>query len=181
MEEIWKDVNGFEGLYQVSNLGNVKSLHYFGGDKEHIMHPALSKSGYLLVTLTKNKKHAATSVHVIVAKAFVDNKCGKTQVNHIDGNKRNNNAENLEWVTAKENHDHAVAIGLKSYEHIIPPWYKPVLQYDMNGNFVKEWKSKGEAAAYYGCNPDSIRNCIRGRVNSCKGYIWKYKPKDKKN
>ena len=104
MQEIWKDIHDYEGLYQVSNMGNVKSLspnlkHRKGKPNELIMHKTMSSTGYMHVQLYKNHKAITKLVHILVATAFIDNPENKPEVNHIDGNKRNNAIENLEWVT----------------------------------------------------------------------------------
>lgn len=108
--EVWKDINGYEGLYQVSNLGNVKSLKY---GKERILKPDVSKFGYLFVDLCKNNICKSFRVHRLVAIVFIPNLENKEQVNHINGIKTDNMVQNLEWVTAKENIQHAYDNGLK--------------------------------------------------------------------
>ena len=117
---IWKDIPEYEGLYQVSNFGEVKSLpkirnifntYYFS--KEKILKHALNDSGYKIVVLAKNKKAKTLRVHRLVALAFIDNFENKPQVNHKDGNKLNNNVNNLEWCTNGENEKHAYKLGLK--------------------------------------------------------------------
>lgn len=108
-DEQWRDVVGYEGLYQVSNRNRMKSFHY-GVEKLHT--PYLNKDGYLKVGMTKDGKKKSFIFHVLVAQAFVPNPDGKPEVNHIDGNKQNNRPENLEWVTHRENMQHAVKTGL---------------------------------------------------------------------
>ena len=176
MKEIWKDVAGFEGRYQVSNKGNVKSLRFLGHDKERLMKLSEHHTGYLIVQLGKHpaKNHL---VHVLVAKAFIQAVEGKNYVNHIDGNKHNNCVDNLEWVTHKENTEHAIRTGLRD-PHNTPQKYgkdhhssKPVLQYDLNGNFVKKWDCQSDVARAY--NVKSIWFCIDKPTMSFKGYIWR--------
>ena len=104
MKEIWKDIPGYEGLYQASNLGRIKKIWK---TKESIMKPALQKEGYLRLGLFKNGKRKSYQLHRLIALCFVENKENKKYVNHKDGNKQNNNADNLEWVTASENLKHA--------------------------------------------------------------------------
>ena len=112
MEEIWKDIKGYEGLYQVSNLGRVKSFNYMNTGKEKIKTPTLQKKytmkqgGYLQTTLYKNNKSKTVLVHRLVAEAFIPNPDNLPQVNHKDYNKTNNCVENLEWCSAKYNSNH---------------------------------------------------------------------------
>ena len=103
MIEIWKDIEGYEGLYQVSNLGRVKSLNYHREHREKIMKPKLRNNGYLEVGLRKEKKSKYILVHRLVALAFVDGYEEGLVVNHIDENKQNNVWTNLEWVTSQYN------------------------------------------------------------------------------
>jgi hypothetical protein len=120
-EEIWKDVVGYEGMYQVSNLGNVKSLsrivkyqeNHSGLRKERILKQNLTKSGYVHVVICINKLNKTVKVHRLVALAFIQNTENKHSVNHINGIKYDNRVENLEWVTHSENIIHAYKTGLK--------------------------------------------------------------------
>lgn len=106
--EIWRDICGYEGLYQVSNFGRVKSLHF---GREKLLKAGVSNTGYANVTLKKNTTKKTFHVHVLVAKAFLPNPDEKREVNHIDGDKQNNRVENLEWVTSSENTRHAIQNG----------------------------------------------------------------------
>lgn len=175
MQEIWKDIKNYEGLYQVSNLGNVKSLKRYvntnGGAKrivrEKILKPVIDNTGYYVVSLWKENICTRTHIHRIVIENFVPNFLNKPFVNHIDGNKLNNCITNLEWCTPQENNVHAYATGLN-------PSRKKVNQYDLNGNFIKTWNSIKEANDYYKtshisecCNPNTKRNIA-------KGFLWKY-------
>ena len=118
--EIWKDIKGYEGYYQVSNLGRVKSLDRvatYSDKKVHhlkgrVLKPMVTKHGYEIVDLRKDRKRKTSKVHRLVAIAFLDNPKNKPQVNHIDGVKLNNNLNNLEWVTNAENIRHAYKKGL---------------------------------------------------------------------
>lgn len=107
-EEVWKDVIGYEGLYQISNFGNVKSLGNSFSRKERFLKLSPQSKGYLTVVLQKNGKRKMMLVHRLVAEYFVSNLNDKLQVNHINGIKTNNRAENLEWVSHRENLDHAI-------------------------------------------------------------------------
>lgn len=105
--EEWRDIEGYEGLYQVSDWGRVKGLERFSSNnifiKEHIKSKCSDKDGYELVNLKKNGKHSAKKVHRLVAIAFIPNLENKPIVDHIDGNRQNNKVENLRWFTSKEN------------------------------------------------------------------------------
>lgn len=116
MTEIWKDIVGYEGLYQVSNLGRVKSLPKmvgFRSQSEKLTAIFADKHGYHKTNLYKNHTHKQAYVHILVAQAFVPNGSNKPQINHIDGDKSHNFVENLEWCTASENVVHAYSTGLK--------------------------------------------------------------------
>jgi predicted XRE-type DNA-binding protein len=106
MEEIWKDIEGYEGLYQVSNRGNVKALNKWS--KGALKDLTLFKNSYHKVNLYKNNKQKTFYVHQLVGKAFIDNPNNRKAINHIDCNRINNNVSNLEWVTPLENTTHAI-------------------------------------------------------------------------
>jgi hypothetical protein len=122
MNEVWKNIANYEGLYQVSNLGKIKSLSRsvngtLGGTyltKERFLNPRPYTRGYRVVKLYTNGKAKRVSIHVLVATAFIPNPHKKPVVNHKDGNKENNHSANLEWVTDQENHTHAALAGLKA-------------------------------------------------------------------
>ena len=132
--EIWKDVKDYEGLYQVSNLGNVKSLDRIVETKNRgsylrkgkIQKKSVNSFGYETVGFTVNGKTKIYRVHRLVALSFIENLENKPQINHIDGNKTNNNVNNLEWCTPSENQTHSVSTGLSN------PSY-PVLKGSKNG------------------------------------------------
>jgi len=117
--EIWKDIEGYENKYQVSNLGNVKSLETWAGDRyirrEKILKNNLCGNGYYYVCLSKNGKVKKYKVNRLVAQAFIPNIDNKPFTNHIDGNKLNNCVDNLEWCTQSENMKHASMMGLRKY------------------------------------------------------------------
>ncbi len=107
-EEVWKDVIGYEGLYQVSNFGNVKSLGNEFSRKERFLKLSPQSRGYLTVVLQKNATRKTVLAHRLVAEHFIYNIESKSQVNHIDGDKTHNIVSNLEWVSHRENLDHAI-------------------------------------------------------------------------
>lgn len=183
-EEVFKDVLGYEGLYQVSNFGRVKSLKrknvfYCGLKKEYLERPVkekilnFSKSnrGYLQVCLTKNGNYKTYTVHRLVAKAFIDNPLNKKTVNHIDGNKLNNCVNNLEWATSSENNKHAFDNGLSK-----PHNQRKVNQYDLNNNYIKTWNSIAEFLKENNINlkNSGITSCCKGKQKTAYGYKWKY-------
>ena len=106
MEEIWKDIKGYEGLYRVSNMGNVESLNYHNTGKTQILRPIIQSKGYLVVALFKDGKPKRHTIHRLVAAAFLSNPLGLPQVNHIDEDKTNNRVENLEWCDCAYNHNY---------------------------------------------------------------------------
>lgn len=166
--EIWKDIPGYEGKYQVSNLGNVKSINYKQTGREGLLTPVDTANGYCGVNLRDKISHKKlVNVHRLVGTLFVPNPENKPQINHINGDKRDNRADNLEWCTASENQNHSLGIGLRHT--------RKVLQYDKEGNFIKEWDSVKSATEAMACTKMSIIRCCQGKNKSCMGYIWKYK------
>lgn len=181
MEEIFKEINGYEGYYEVSNNGKIRRTKYYdnGNKKRHnipyYLKPAIDKDGYFRVSLSKNYKYKRFFIHRLVAQTFIPNPNNYPCVNHIDGNKSNNNVNNLEWCTIAYNNIHALNNGLKNMK--IHNWKtsKIVEKYDLNGNFIESYKSSGEAGRVNKISSENIRNCCRGEVKTYKGYIWKYK------
>lgn len=181
MEEIWKDVVGFEGRYKVSNNGKILSINSKRSKNPILLKPVYTKDGYQRVSLSLGDRHHKRSiaVHILVAKAFIPNPKNKPQVNHKDGNKKNNHVDNLEWSTGKENIQHAINHGLRP---AFPYKYKTgkdhyasksVLQYDLAGSFIKKWDCQSDAARFYKCEPSIISNCVTGYKKTALGYIWK--------
>lgn len=163
MNEIWKNIKGYEGLYQVSNLGRVRSLK-----KIYIFHQNKNSGGYIVITLTKNKIGKSYSVHRLVAQAFIPNPENKPQVNHIDGDKTNNNVSNLEWCTQSENQIHCYKNNLQT------KGTKKVIQYDLNNNYIKTWNSLTEAGKELNINHSKISLVCNGKRKKAGGYIWRY-------
>lgn len=165
-KEYWKPVVGYEGLYEVSNWGRVKSIRF---GKERILKPFTNKDGYLLVTLSKNGTHKKFQVHRLVALHFLPNPDNLPEVNHKDENKLNNNAENLEWCNRKFN----INYGTRN-KRIGKSNSKKVLQYTLDGEFVREWESTAECERN-GYNHGAVAACCRGKRKTHKDFIWKYK------
>ncbi|MCF0232461.1 MAG: NUMOD4 motif-containing HNH endonuclease [Enterococcus sp.] len=176
MSEIWRDIKGYEGLYQVSNLGRVKSLDRYvrckHNSKAHIKGKikAISKNryGYCMVGLAKENTYKGFCVHRLVAQAFIPNPQNKREINHIDCNKENNIVKNLEWCSRKENMQHA-SKNNRLHPNIVNN--RPIIRSD-----GKVFVSLHEAARQMN-HPGGYRNifqCARGERKSAYGYKWKY-------
>ena len=175
MKEIWKDIADYGGSYQVSNLGRVRNADGL------VMKQRRGKDGYCRILLYKDGKYKGEYPHILVAKHFIEKPTGDNlEVNHIDGVKQNNSVSNLEWVTRRENHFHAVKLGLKPPNPTLgkygseKPCSKPIYQYSLDGVFIRAWRSRADAAEYYNTTPNSISRCMNGVRQSCKGYIWRH-------
>lgn len=172
--ETWKDIKGFEGLYQVSNMGNVKSLSHkvqFGRSyritKETILLPHKQSTGYLRVTLKKNNQPKYMLVHRLVAMAFIPNPDHLEQVNHKDENKTNNCVSNLEWCNSEYNNNFGTHT-----ERTAKAQSKAVAAYK-DGVEIMRFKSSKEAERN-GYNHACVWLCCNGKYKQYKGYIWKY-------
>ena len=171
MIEIWKDVEGYEGLYQVSNLGNVRSLNWrrLGIVRNLYLKP--HNKGYLQVELHRNSKCQTFTVHRLVAMHFVEGYEDGKIVNHKNEDKTDNHSENLEWVTYSYNNQYGSRGHLKSrgnHRRI------PVIQYSMRGDFIKEWESPIEIKHKLGYSDWSIKECCKGKRKKAYGYRWQY-------
>ena len=166
--------------------GRVKSLRF---GKEKILKLKKTKGGYLQVLLYKNNKSRMFSIHRIVAQTFISNKENKPEVNHINGIKTDNSIKNLEWVTGSENKKHAYKTGLrgtseKTRKRCIENGKKackPIIQYDFQGNLIKEWESQTEASKQLKIGRATIGHCLANRIKTAGGYIWKFKKILKEN
>lgn len=171
--EEWKHVKDYEGLYEISSFGRIRSLPR-NTTKGKILIPHL-QSGYLKVMLSKNNNKKWYSIHRLVATAFIDNKENKEQVNHIDGNKINNSVNNLEWVTCRENIIHSIKNELKitktGGEHKLS---KKINQYDLYGNLIKQWDCINDIYRELRISKGNISSCCNGKRKTVNGYIWRY-------
>ena len=175
MEEVWKDISGYEGLYQVSNLGRVKHLAILSKNKdkvvkeEHLCRQTKGKTGYLSVFLCDKGTQKHCLVHRLVAQEFIQNPYNFRCVNHKDENKQNNYVENLEWCTHKYNMNYG-SVAKKIGEANS----KPIMQLDLNGDIIRRYPSVMQAQRETGFSNGWIGDCLRGRRKTYKGYLWKY-------
>lgn len=184
MQEIWRDICGYSGLYQVSNLGNVRSLgvHFIRSDGKpytrdpRAINPISNNCGYLCVELHNRGLAKRFLVHRLVAQAFIPNPNNYPEINHIDENKTNNAVDNLEWCTHQQNSCHgtrAVRIKqtLKNRGRTVP-----VLMFSKQGELLRRFDGINEAASEMQISSGSIVECCKGTKyrKSAGGYVWKY-------
>lgn len=167
MTEIWKQIKGYEGMYEISNFGRVKSLVRKGVIKEKILKNQLDINGYYIVTPKKYGIQKNTRVHRLVTEAFIKNIENKPQINHKDGIKTNNHVDNLEWCTQKENSKHAWETGLNNGAK------KEVLQIK-DGIIIRKWNSQTEASKFLNIGAGYISNCCTGINKIAGGFQWKF-------
>lgn len=174
MKEIWKDIKGYEGLYQVSNLGRVKSLDRWRPVTEKtlkkgykpkmtkgtILKPSKLKKGYLQVSLQKNGKKKWKRIHQLVAETFIPNLNNYPIINHKDENKQNNLVSNLEWCDYEYNIRYSMA--------------KKVIQYNLDNNVIKIWDCIIDASNKLKIPTTNISKCCKGIRKSVGGYKWEY-------
>jgi hypothetical protein len=175
LNEEWRDVVGYEGLYLVSNYGRVRRTKKSRGTDSRILAQSVSKRGYITYSLYRNQKRKHKCAHRLVAEAFLPRIEGKEHVNHIDGNKLNNYVGNLEWVTPGENVRHAIANGLlvpHPTEHAIEMAHKatmkPVIRSD-----GKAYESVRAASRDVGANAKTIHRALASGKKT-KGFNWEY-------
>lgn len=190
--EEWRDIDGYEGLYKVSNKGRVKSLiketrigNRIKVHPEKILQPAIGKRGYWVVGLSKGGKATTKTLHRLIAVAFIPNPENKPCIDHIDTDRTNCSIENLRWVTAKENSNNPKTID-KNRNKMVGLWrmgkfegrdnitYIHVGQYDLNGVLIKEWDSIIDAAKTIHVDGSSISAVCLGKRKTAGGFIWKH-------
>ena len=178
-KEIWKDIKGYEGLYQVSNKGNVRSLDRMVNSPNGMR---MSKGrilkqykygSYSKVSLSKASRVKTYDVHPLVAKAFIPNPNNYPQVNHKNENRYDNRVENLEWCTAKYNVNYGTH-NQRMFNNM--PKYC-VVKYDLNGNYIAEYLSIKIAARENNISDSNIIKCCKGQRKTAGRYIWKYNDK----
>lgn len=170
--EVWKDIHGFEGLYRVSNTGKVFSVR-----RNIVLKGKTDRYGYQCVVLWDGRNNYRT-VHRLVAEAFCDKPNGCNVVNHVDCNKQNNNAANLEWTTVQGNTKHAYdnsevfqdhlqrvnKLGVEAHKVKVDAFY--------NGEYIGSYNSKKEAADHLGVSEKTIYNRLHGKFTSRSGYMF---------
>jgi len=185
-KEIWKDIKGYEGYYQVSNLGRIKSLTRSNHDGRLINGIMLKtnhlRGNYRFCTFCKNTHVKRYSIHRLVSQSFIPNPENKTQVNHKDGNKLNNHVDNLEWCTPSENMKHAYRTGLLVNAKNMTGKFgnlhhksKPIIMMGLNNVIVKEYESISMASVETKIYRSNIHKVLNNDRNHAGGYKWKYK------
>lgn len=179
INEIWKDVKDYEGLYQISNLGNIRGMK-----SNKVLVLSSSPSGYKFIRLFKKSKGKNYRIHRLVAEAFIPNVKNLPFVNHKDENTGNNCVDNLEWCTASYNINYgnrnnkaAKKISIwrkKKGSDYSPRERKKVAQYTLDDKYVREFKSINEAGRETNSSIGTIHNCCVGKSKSCNGYKWKF-------
>ena len=157
-----KDIKGYEGLYGITTEGKVWSYK-----SKMFLKPWVSRNGYFMVNLHKDKKIKHCYIHRLVAMAYIPNPENLPQINHRDENKANNCLQNLEWCDASYNLNYGT-----HNEKVSNSRKKPILQYDLDGNFIREWECAADVGKEVQAN---IVNCLKGRCKTAYNYIWKYK------
>lgn len=179
MKEIWKDIKDYEGLYQVSNFGNIRRIKFINNkvekDKITILKP--NKSIYLQIMLCKNGKTKRKYIHRLVAEAFIENPNNYPYVNHKDENKHNNNVNNLEWCTRVYNMNYGTVKERISESHKKENLKarKAVIQYSKGMDIIKIYNGICEAEKNTNINRCSIIRCCKNKQRTAGGFIWKYK------
>lgn len=187
LNEEFRDIKGYEGLYQVSNYGRIKSLnrhqYYRRKINEHILKVDFNEKGYCYINLCKNSKSNSKRVSKMVATTFLDRKdyksmpnedkslikLDKLEVNHKNENKLDNHANNLEFCT----HTYNINYGNRNIKHK-NKMAKKVNQYDLDGNFIKQWNCIIDIQREIRIWNTSISACCKGKVKAAGGYIWRY-------
>lgn len=184
-EEIWKDIKGSNNLYQISNLGRVKSMNYRNSGKEGFLSVYIMNTGYPATHLIIDGKEKTCLIHRLVAEAFIPNPENKPEVDHINCDRTDFRIENLKWVTSKENSNNPTTLknhwslnGGESYFkgklgrlNILS---KMVIQLDREYHIVKIWDSLMDVHRELGFDCGHISNCCLGKRKTHKGYIWMY-------
>jgi hypothetical protein len=186
---MWKDIDGYEGLYQVSNTGEVISLNYKRCGCVSKLKLNKDTVGYLQVKLYKNKKKKNFKVHRLVAQAFLPNPLNLPEINHKDEDKTNNlvflnedgsvdkEKSNLEWCDRDYNIHYGTGQKRGGEKRVNGKKSKPVLQFSKDGDFIREYPSTMEVQRQLGFSQGFVSACCRGKYKQAYGFIWRYKEK----
>ena len=169
MKEEWRDIQGYEGKYMVSNLGRVKSLNYRNNGKEGILKGVANGNGYLEVILFKEGKGKHYRINRLVAQAFLPNPDNLPEVNHKDENKQNNCVENLEYCSKLYNINYGTGSKRSAEKRS-----KPLFGINKVSGLILEFPSIAEASRQTGINKGNICSCLKGNYKSTGGYVWYY-------
>ena len=187
MEEIWKSVNGYDGFYEVSNQGRVRSVNRFVMQvingvqtkclyKGRILKFTTDNSGYPMVTLSALGKIKTFRIHRLVADVFIENPESKKTVNHINAIKTDNRIENLEWATQLENNQHAINTGLGKRNTIKGKVRRTAIsQFTLDGIWIADFNSIASASEKYGYSCCCVGRCVSGKTKTSHGFLWKAK------
>lgn len=182
INEEWKDIDEYKGVYQVSTFGNIRRVNRWAGNQcksvyvEDIKEvtPYIDDKGYIRVCLSYKNKAKHFRVHRLVARAFIPNPSGLLQINHKDEDKTNNHVDNLEWCTAVYNSNYGTRTKRISEKNLAFGAKRSINQYSKDGMFIREWQSLTEAANVLGLHVSKISSCCHNRNKTCGGYIWKF-------
>lgn len=169
-----REIKGYEGLYAINENSEIINLK-----TKHIKHPSLGNTGYLMIDLFKNNSRKTFLVHRLMTETFLENPDNKATVNHKDGNKTNNNLNNLEWATYSENAKHSYEyLGrqawLKGKYGVASGKGKPIIAYTKDGDIVRRFESIMDAQREWHILNNAIVACLKGKSKSAGGYIWRY-------
>lgn len=192
MEEIWKDIEDYEGLYEVSSMGRIRSLDKFDSIgryvKGKILQSILVKNGYMHITLCKGGEKHSFSIHRLVAEAFIPNPDNKPCIDHINTDRTDNRAENLRWVTYQENNNNPLTKNKKCGENHPKPFKGifgkehprslPILQFTKEGGLIKIWDNTRSVEKETNISHSNICNVLKGKRDYAGGYKWKYYDKE---
>ena len=182
MTEEWKDIQGYEGKYQVSNFGQIRSLQYKGRKRLLILKPVIKATGYLVVSLNGCQKH----IHRLVAEAFIPNPHNYPVVDHINTEKSDNSASNLRWCSIKDNVNNPISkeLRIKMVRHKCKGrlgkdslTHKAVYQFSIAGKFVRRWECMSDACRHYNIDTGSMTRVCQGKCHTAKGFVWRYQNK----
>lgn len=182
IRELWKDIKGYEGVYQVSTLGNIRRVNRWAGNQCKSVYVSDIKNastyidsfGYVKVCLSYKGVSKHYRVHRLVANAFIPNPDNLPQINHKDENKLNNCVNNLEWCTAKYNSNYGTRTLRISNRNLEFGAKHSVQQYSKDGMFIREWKSITEASNKLGLHVSKISACCHGSRKSTGGFMWRF-------